>query len=131
MTKDDLKKIPMIERAIEEKRIMLKEIREVMYYNPALSANERVQTSVTNRSMNKVDAAVDLERVIHEDCLKLIELKCDAYNLIRGIEDPLYRELMELRYINGLTWREIAEKIGKTERRAHQMHGEILLKIFK
>ena len=78
MTKDDLKKIPMIERSIEEKRIMLKEIREVMYYNPALSANERVQTSVTNRSMNKVDAAVDLERVIHEDCLKLIELKCDA-----------------------------------------------------
>ena len=130
MTKEQLKNVPRIEKNIKRKKRQLDEVRELMYCVPALSGDEKVQTSTMDSSMSKVDAALDLERKLHEDCLKLLKLKGEAYDIIREINDDRERELMELRYIDGLRWEKIALEMHYSYRWVTRLHGRILKKLF-
>ena len=42
---------------------------------------------------------------------------------IETVEDMQERELLRLRYLRGMRWEAVAERIGYTERRMHQLHG--------
>ena len=130
MTKEQLKSIPRIEKSIKRKKRQLLEIREIMYCVPALSNDEKVQMSVVNRGMSVVDSALDLEQKLHEDCVKLLNLKNEAYDIIRDIKDDRERELMELRYIDGLRWEKIALEMNYSHRWVTRLHGRILAKLF-
>lgn len=129
MTKEEFKTIPKIEKAIKYKQEQLYQIRAMMISVPSLETKEKVQTSPMNKSMSVVDEAVDLERKLHEDCILLLKLKNEAYDLIRTLEGK-ERLLMELRYINGCKWIEIAKKMNYNYRHVTKMHGEILSKLF-
>jgi len=59
------------------------------------------------------------------------------YTRLRGIEENIYmrvdrmsdqteRELLRWRYIDGLTWTQIAEKLGTVERNVYFIHGRAL-----
>lgn len=48
---------------------------------------------------------------------------------ISKLEDNNERYVLELRYINCLSWREVADTIGYTERRVYQIHGVALLNL--
>ena len=51
---------------------------------------------------------------------------------IQSLESPVYRLVMRLRYIDGLGWRRICEKLrtqGYSERQVYRFHGEALLKL--
>lgn len=129
MTKEEFKSIPKIEKAIEYKREQLRELRAMMITIPGLQISEKVQTSTVNKSMKIVDAALDLQDKLHADCIKLLKLKDDAYDLIRTL-DGTERLLMELRYINGYKWPKIAEELNYSYRNTTRLHVLILQKLF-
>lgn len=65
---------------------------------------------------------------IGEEIIALKEKRENVLNLIDGIETNggktvrLYRTVLELRYLGGFDFSEIAEEIGKTERHTYRIH---------
>ena len=47
------------------------------------------------------------------------------------LEDERHRVILRERYINGLSFREIAKIVGYTERHLHRIHGEALVEFQK
>ena len=51
---------------------------------------------------------------------------------IQTLTNPIYRLVMRLRYIDGMGWRRICERLraqGYSERQVYRFHGEALLKL--
>ena len=51
-------------------------------------------------------------------------------DMIEGLE-PMERQLMRCRYIDGLTWEEVCVAIGYSWSRTHDIHGGILNKLME
>lgn len=78
---------------------------------------------------NCVANIVDLEQELVEEIEDLIEAERIVGQAITLLEDPADRALLELRYLNYLTWPEIADRLGKTLRWIMTLHKNILEKI--
>lgn len=130
MTREELKSIPNIDKMIRYKLEELRELEELSTCVPALQTKEKVQTSVQNKSMDIVVKIADFKREIEKDYNRLIELKKEAYSLIQNLEGK-EKILMDLRYIGGKEWQEIAYLLGWSYRHTTRVHGEILKKIFE
>ena len=70
---------------------------------------------------------VDLEKEVNVAVDRLIEIKCEVEEIIKTLPDHRYREVLQLRYINGKLWREIAESLNYTDRNITYLHGKALL----
>ena len=73
---------------------------------------------------------VDLEAEINADIDALVDLKRSIMTAIRGVQQP-DQALLELRYLCGLSWVQIAERMGYTERHVHRAHGHALRRVKK
>lgn len=73
---------------------------------------------------------VDLENEIIAETNKLVELKREIESTIAVIDDPTLRQLLILKYINGLTWEQVAERLNKSWRHTMRLH-KIALKNFE
>ena len=64
---------------------------------------------------------------------KLEELVAAQLEIERAIEtlDPIERELMRLRYIDGLSWYKIMTRINYSEQQTHRIHARALIKLKK
>jgi len=48
---------------------------------------------------------------------------------IQTLDNPIDRELMRLKYLDGLTWEEVAEKLCRSRQWVTVLHGRILQKL--
>ena len=82
--------------------------------------------SAIERPMDKVD---ELERKITQAIDELADIRMEIEDVLGQLEDDTLRELMEHRYIDGLTWEQVAEKMHYSWRHTCRLHGEALAKI--
>lgn len=82
--------------------------------------------SPIERPMDKVD---ELERKITQAIDELADIRAEIEDVLGQLEDDTLRELMEYRYIDGLTWEQVAEKMHYSWRHTCRLHGEALAKI--
>ncbi|MTI71067.1 MAG: DUF1492 domain-containing protein [Firmicutes bacterium] len=80
---------------------------------------------------NAIVKLVDLEREIDKDIDELIDLKREIINIINLVKNQNYRLILELRYINGKTWDDIATKMQYDLRWIYRLHGRALREIDK
>lgn len=73
------------------------------------------------------DKLIELERVVNQRIRELVRWKLAAIDAIRAVEEPRLSEVLELYYIDGLTWEQVAQRMGITERWALILHGRALL----
>ena len=66
------------------------------------------------------------EEKIEAKKLKLIELSKDILLLIRKLPEKKHQDVLRLRYINGLDWREVAQEIGVGEDYVFLLHRDAL-----
>ena len=70
------------------------------------------------------------ERKLENKVLLLAELKKKNEELICSLENPRCRRVLRMHYIDGLTWRAVAERLNITERHAYYLskkaHDELL-----
>jgi DNA-directed RNA polymerase specialized sigma subunit len=59
---------------------------------------------------------------------EMVEEQAAIETLIEGL-DPTERRLARFRYIDGLTWEDIADKLCYTWRHIHRIHGAMLNKL--
>ncbi len=57
---------------------------------------------------------------------RLRGIEVDIYKRVDNMENQKERELLRYRYIDGMTWTEIAEALGTTERNVYFIHGRAL-----
>ena len=68
----------------------------------------------------------DLERRIKKLRLKSRDLKRSVYEEIDTIEDTRYCEILEAHFIDGLSFVDIAEKMGYAERHVRKLYAEAI-----
>ena len=84
------------------------------------------QHSPMESSLVKV---IDLEYEINDDIDRLVDLKREMATLIERVNDPSQRLLLEMRYLCGNTWEDIAQKMGYDLRWVYRLHGKALQEV--
>ena len=82
--------------------------------------------SPIERPMEKVE---ELEEKINQAIDELADIRMEIEAVLGQLEDDTLRELMEYRYIDGLAWEQVAEKMHYSWRHTCRLHGEALAKI--
>lgn len=72
------------------------------------------------------DALVDFERCVNRLTREMAALKSAALYAIAEIDDPRLREVLELYYIDGRTWDEVAGGMDADRRWVLRLHGRAL-----
>ena len=132
MTRDELRQIPVMQRALNRKIERLEILREQATSVPAVdTSKDKVQTSTENRSMAIVDTFVDLDTEIHDDFDDLDRQRLKAAALIDSADiTSEEKKIMSLRYVNGLYWRDVAFIMNYSQAYIQRWHSVILEKLF-
>lgn len=72
---------------------------------------------------------IDLSHEINDDIDRLIDLKREILNTINEIDDFRYKLILEMRYINGKDWDDVASNLGYDTRWVMRLHGKALKEI--
>ena len=75
------------------------------------------------------DKLIELERVVNARTRELVRWKLAAIDAIRAVEEPRLAEVLELYYIDGLTWEQVAQRMGLDVRWVYRLHGRALLPV--
>jgi len=115
MTKKELSQLYWLGREIEEQQRRLAELETL-----ATSCTSRITGMPHGRGVSDKLAAYTAEIADLRDLIDLNLKKC-FYELkrltryINSIEDSQIRQILSLRYINGLSWQRIAFTIGESD----------------
>ena len=82
------------------------------------------------RDIHKLDKIVsrivDLQNEINDEIDQLIDLKRDMRLLIDSVPCTDCRVVLELRYLNYLKWRQIADSMSRGVRSVHYIHAKAI-----
>jgi DNA-directed RNA polymerase specialized sigma24 family protein len=73
------------------------------------------------------DRLIELERVVNARTREWVRWKLDAIDAIRSVGEPRLAEVLELYYIDGLTWEQVAQRMGLDLRWVYRLHGRALM----
>ena len=75
------------------------------------------------------DRLIELEQRVNATIREMVRLKLAAMDAIDAVEESRLREVLELYYIDGYTWEQVAETMQLDPRWVYRLHGKALLKI--
>jgi DNA-directed RNA polymerase specialized sigma subunit len=114
------------EKEINAKMKRIARYREMATKTTATLSDIRVKTSQDNRMERVLDEICDLGAEIESDVKLLKEKQKVVRDTIRMISDARQRIVLELRYLNGETFEEIAVDINYCYMQVCRIHGKAL-----
>lgn len=78
---------------------------------------------------NVVAKIVDLQREIDRDIHQLMDIKRQIVACIKAVDNKEYQTLLELRFLCGCTWEEVAIKMGYSIQHTYRMRDRALKKV--
>ena len=75
------------------------------------------------------DKLIELEQRVNARTRELVRCKLAAIDAIDAVEEARLREVLELYYIDGMTWEQVAQRMGLDLRWVFRLHGKALQKI--
>lgn len=83
-----------------------------------------------NRNIRKMEDVIvkiiDIKTEIHADMLELVDLKKETMDCIKRVEDPELQLILELRYLNYISWERIAGELGYGIDNVFKLHRKAL-----
>ena len=76
--------------------------------------------------MDVVARIVDAERALDAQIDRMIALREEIQATIARVPDERMRVLLELRYLNGRTWEDVADQMNYTTRNIYNLHSAAL-----
>ena len=73
------------------------------------------------------DRLIELEMVLNAQTRELVRWTRAAIEAIRAVEEPKLAEVLELYYIDGLKWDQVAQRMKLDIRWVYRLHGRALL----
>lgn len=107
----------------------LEQLRLISTSVPSIDfSKERVQGGQFpgDKIANIVGKIVDLERQINAEIDSFIDLKKEIHDAIEAVKNPNERLVLRCRYIEFLTWEQVAERMNYSIKQVHRIHSEAL-----
>lgn len=110
----------------------IKELEQLRLISTSVSSTdfskERVQGGQLpgNKIVNIIGKIVDLERQINAEIDSFIDLKKEIHDVIEAVKNPNERLVLRYRYIEFLTWEQVAERMNYSIKQVHRIHSEAL-----
>ena len=122
-----LKQIRDVERTLKNKRDELEALR---YRASGVTAirydKDKIQTSPKDYLSMAIADIIEIEKQIEEDSASIEDIKGSAYAIVRRMESPDQRALIEWFYLNGVSMNETAERMSMSERTAYYLRDDAL-----
>lgn len=118
MNKEELKQLRYIKSEIESIKKQLSDLDYTVATDKVRGSSSHfpyVQRSFTITGVDFLEykrKAERLRRKLNKRIKELIDLVEKTNEFIEDIDDSLIRQVISLRYINGLTWEDVANSIG-------------------
>ena len=128
--KEYLSQAMWLDQTINSKIKHVESLRSLAMKVTTDTSRERVSGGPIDRSpMEKtIVKIVDLENEINAEIDRLVDLKTDILKSINRLKDPVCQLLLELRYVQGQSWEDVALALGYSERTIFSIHGRALKK---
>jgi len=127
IAKDYLAQTYRIDQRINSKLEQITSLRELATKVTSTISDMPHNPSKNLHSMESIILKmVDLENEINSDIDELVDLKRDIFTMIKGIKNPEYQTLLELRYLCFKSWEQIAVNLGYEIRYLYKLHGRAL-----
>ncbi|MEC1771928.1 DUF1492 domain-containing protein [Schinkia azotoformans] len=102
-------------------------LRDLALKTTSVLQDDKVQGTKQRSPMeNALVKLMSLEEEINDDIDQLIDLKRELAAFVSKIENSSYRLLLELRYLSGSTWEEVAAIMGYDLRWIYRLHRKAL-----
>ena len=75
------------------------------------------------------DKLIELEKRVNSRIRDLCALKHAAMDAIDRVDEARLREVLELYYIDGFSWKQVAQRMEMDERWVFRLHGKALQRI--
>lgn len=127
VTKQELSQLYDLNREIEQQQCRLEELESVLQGKSNKITGIPLSLTLQEEVLNCKSEIVDLQELISHNMKKCwYELKKINF-FIDSVKDSKMRQILRLRYINGLTWQQIAFSIGEyDESYPRQKHNAFL-----
>ncbi len=127
-TKGYLSQAIWLNQMIDSKLEQLETLKSLAMKVTFSFTKEKIQGGNIEKSKmeNTIVKIIDLENEINNDIDRLIDLKKDIQDTISQMDDLNQQLLLELRYISGKGWNEIAVLMGYDPRTVFRIHGKAL-----
>jgi hypothetical protein len=127
MTKKELSQLYNLSKEIKAKEEQLEQLKAIAESTTAQLSDMPHGSGVSDKIGKTVAEIADIKSLIQ---LKIQEYWHEYNRLMRyinDIDDSLIRQIMTLRYINGMTWNAVADTIGgNTEDSIRMIHNRFL-----
>ena len=125
--KEYLRTLRWTELSIETRKDELRRLDAEYTYLSGISYDrDRVQTSPSGDAFPQSDRRIDLAIKIREDILAMQKLRTGIIGKITGLDNPLYSQVLLERYVNYLSFDDIADKMHYSYVYITHIHGEAL-----
>ena len=115
-----------LEYAIKSKQEELHYLTEKSRYIQNMALSGRIQSSPVNNSNSIIDKIIDMENEINFEIEQLLDLKSEIRQRIALVYNPVYIAILTDRYINCMTFEQIAEKLEKDYSTICRWYGQAL-----
>ena len=130
--KEYLEQAYRIDERIESKLSQIETLKSLAArVNSVFSDMPHSSTPDNQRLEKTIAEIIDLENEINSNIRELLVLKNDITAMINVIPDIRQRTILEMRYLNFMTWKQIATKIDCDVRHIYRLHRQALVKIKK
>lgn len=126
--KEFLRRARTIDRRVDETEERIERLRERLEAGRMSSLTGMPRGGSADWT-ETADRLIELERRYNEKVREMVRLKQAAQDAIDQVEDARMRELLELYYIDGLTWEHVAGRMSLDLRWVYRMHGRALMRV--
>ena len=112
MTKKELSRLYWLNREIEYQQRRLDELRAAATSCTAKITGIPHGSGVSDKIGKYAAEIADLEGLLRANLQKCFYELNRLNRYIQSVDDPLMRQILSLRYINGLSWWQVADSIG-------------------
>ncbi len=128
--KEYLSRAYKLDQQIDSKHEQVRALRTIATKAMASISDMPTSGSKDPRSMESIVCRIaDVEAEINAGLDKLLDLKQEIRRLIGAVENPVYRTILELRYLCYKPWGEIADMLGYNPRYVLKLHGRALREV--
>lgn len=75
------------------------------------------------------DRLIELERRVTTQTKEMVAWKLAVIDAIESVSEMRLREVLELYYLDGYTWQQVAQRMGVDVRTVYRLHGRALLMV--
>ena len=128
--KEYLTQIRRLTDIIRIKSDSLKELESaVMYSGISSSDMPKGMNDPSTKRMDAIVALITARDELAELVSRDVERRRDAIRMMDSLDDSSMRWVLFSRYLEGLTWKEIIDRSGLSERTVYEYHGRGLQEI--